>query len=127
MRGPTRPRSARAGPGRPSCCRPPARRSTARGRNRARAVRAAPRRLLARQRVREEEPQQRLVAVLDRRLGAEQPLLERLAPGGGQLEDPPPAPAVRRVLALDQALLLEPAQLRVYLPVTGRPEEPGRT
>ena len=83
-------------------------------------------RLVPRQRVGEEEPQQRLVAQLDRHRVAVEPLDERLTAGRGQLVDPAAAAAARLVLALDQALALEPPQLRVDLAVAGGPEEARR-
>src|SRR5207253_6871655 len=56
----------------------------------------------------------------------EQPSLELGPSGRRQAEDPAGAAAVRRVLALDQPLELEPAQLRVDLTVARGPEEAGR-
>src|SRR6266516_2284303 len=74
-------------------------------------------RVVACEHVGEEEPQERLVAELDRHGRAEEPLDERVMPGLGELVDPPVATAARRVLALDQSVLLEPPQLRIDLPI----------
>src|SRR5207253_7466019 len=70
-------------------------------------------RLLVRQGVGEEEAQERLVPQLDRGRRAEQPVDERLVPGGSQLVDAAVARAVGRVLAFHEAVALEPAQLRI--------------
>src|ERR671936_1199439 len=83
-------------------------------------------RFLARQRVGEEEPQQRLVAELNRHRRAEEPFPQRLAPGFGQLVGPPATRAAGRILAFDQAFLLQAAQLGIDLPIAGCPEEAGR-
>src|SRR5439155_25273542 len=82
--------------------------------------------LLARERIREEEPQERLVAELDRDRRPEEPVRERVAAGLREPVDTPVPAATRGVLALDQPFLLEPPQLRVDLPVARRPEETRR-
>ena len=68
-------------------------------------------------------PSSRISKVL-RRLP--QPGLQLLLAVGGDLVDGPLAAAGRGVDALDQPGLGEPLQLRVDLPVAGRPEEPRR-
>jgi len=60
-------------------------------------------RLLDRQRIREEQPQERLVAQLDRRRRAEQPLGERLVAGRRELVDPALAPPPRAASVPDRS------------------------
>src|SRR5262249_39744680 len=83
-------------------------------------------RLLARQRVGEEQPQQVLVAKLDDRGVAEGPALAPVAPRVCEPVDAARTRAVRGVLARDEPFLLEPAQLGIDLAVARRPEEARR-
>src|SRR5206468_6325041 len=83
-------------------------------------------RLLSRQRVGEEETQERLVAVLDGRRRAVEPVRERLTARVCELVHATPASAVRAVLAADESLLLELPQLGIDLPIARRPEEARR-
>src|SRR3954469_12610377 len=77
-------------------------------------------------RVEEEELQESLVARLEqRRVARAQPVVQRGLPRPRQLVRARRAPVRRGVLAADQALLLEPLQLRIDLPVARGPEEAG--
>src|SRR5262249_8735330 len=83
-------------------------------------------RIVGRERVGEEQAQQRLVAHLDPCIAPGEPAVQRLGAGLGDAVDAPSAAASGSVVAGDPACLLEPLQLRVDLPVARCPEVPDR-